>query len=79
MLERLDLGAVRASGYGFQIELTYRALQIGSRVLEVPIVFTERRCGQSKMSGRIVAEALAMVWRLRFSRPTPLVVGEVAR
>ncbi len=79
MLERLDLGAVRASGYGFQIELTYRALQIGSRVLEVPIVFTERRCGQSKMSGRIVAEALAMVWRLRFGRPAPRVAGGVAR
>ncbi len=79
VLERLDLGAVRTSGYGFQIELTYRALQAGSRVLEVPIVFSERRCGQSKMSGRIVAEALAMVWRLRLDRPAPRAVGEVAR
>ncbi len=79
VLGRLDLSAVRTSGYGFQIELTYRALQAGSRVLEVPIVFSERRCGQSKMSGRIAAEALAMVWRLRLDRPAPRVAGEVAR
>lgn len=78
-LERLDLGAVRTSGYGFQIELTHLALRAGFRVLEVPIVFTERRLGQSKMSGRIVAEALALVWRLRLDHPAPRVAGGVAR
>ncbi len=77
-LEGLDLGTVRTSGYGFQIELTYLALRGGSRVLEVPIAFTERRLGQSKMSGRIAAEALAMVWRLRLDRPVRRAVGEVA-
>ncbi len=76
-LEGLDLGTVRTSGYGFQIELTHLALQAGYRVLEVPIVFTERQQGQSKMSWRIVAEALGLVWRLRHDRPTSRIVGEV--
>ncbi|HEY8599504.1 MAG TPA: glycosyltransferase [Thermomicrobiales bacterium] len=78
-LEQLDLGAVRASDHGFRGELTYRALHTGSRVLEVSIGCTERRCGRVGMSGRIVAEAPAVVWRLRFGRPTPRVAGEVAR
>jgi len=78
-LEGLDLGTVRTSGYGFQIELTYLARRGGARVLEVPIVFTQRGLGQSKMSGRIVAEALALVWRLRLDRPAPRAAGRVAR
>ena len=61
VLERLDLEAVGADGYGFQIELTYRALKTGFRVEEVPIVFRERRAGSSKMSARIALEA---VWRV---------------
>jgi dolichol-phosphate mannosyltransferase len=65
VLNTLDLNAVRASGYGFQIELTYRAIQAGFRVQEVPITFTEREHGVSKMSSAIVREAMAMVWRLR--------------
>jgi dolichol-phosphate mannosyltransferase len=68
VLERLDLASVRSSGYAFQIELTYRALRRGFRVVEVPITFVDRRVGQSKMSRRIVAEALWMVWKLRFDR-----------
>lgn len=67
VLESVDLDAVRSNGYAFQIELTYRALQKGFRVKEVPIVFEDRRVGQSKMSRTIVFEALMMVWKLRFT------------
>ena len=56
---------VASTGYGFQIELTYRAIKKGFRVVEVPIVFEDRRVGQSKMSRAIVLEALAMVWKIR--------------
>ena len=64
-LERIDLGAVRSEGYSFQIEMTWRALGLGARVEEVPIVFVDRTIGKSKMSRRIVIEAVAMVWKLR--------------
>ncbi|MCU0308843.1 MAG: polyprenol monophosphomannose synthase [Thermoleophilia bacterium] len=65
VLERIPLDAVSAAGYGFQIEMTYRALLAGFRVVEVPITFTERVHGHSKMSRRIVWEAAALVPRLR--------------
>jgi dolichol-phosphate mannosyltransferase len=65
-LQRLDLASVRSNGYSFQIEMTYRSLRRGLRVVEVPIVFVDRRVGQSKMSRRIFAEAVTMVWRLRW-------------
>jgi dolichol-phosphate mannosyltransferase len=65
VLRAIDLPSVSSSGYGFQIELTYRALKKGFRVVEVPIVFEDRRVGQSKMSRAIVLEALAMVWKIR--------------
>ena len=64
-LEAVDLGAVQTKGYGFQIEMAFRAVRAGGRVVEVPICFTERRAGQSKMSGNIVTEALLLPWRLR--------------
>jgi dolichol-phosphate mannosyltransferase len=64
-LERLDLAAVHSNGYSFQIEMKFRAHRAGLRIEEVPIVFEDRRVGQSKMSRAIVAEALAVVWRLR--------------
>lgn len=63
-LQALDLDSVQSNGYSFQIELTHRAWRQGYRVAEVPIVFTDRFHGKSKMSGRIVREALLMVWRL---------------
>jgi dolichol-phosphate mannosyltransferase len=66
VLEQLDLDTVKSSGYGFQIELTYRALRKGFRVKEIPIVFEDRRVGKSKMSRKIFLEALSMVWRLRW-------------
>jgi len=64
-LERLDLGHVQASGYSFQIEMTYRCFQQGMRVVEVPIVFVDRQIGQSKMSQRIVWEAMLLVLKMR--------------
>ncbi|MFO7562907.1 MAG: polyprenol monophosphomannose synthase [Enhygromyxa sp.] len=65
VLETLQLGALESQGYGFQIELKYRAVLAGFRILEVPIVFVERERGQSKMSGKIAAEALVKTLALR--------------
>jgi dolichol-phosphate mannosyltransferase len=67
-LEGIDLPTVRSEGYAFQIELTYRALRRGFEVVEVPIVFRDRRQGDSKMSGRIALEAIAGVPRMRRHR-----------
>jgi dolichol-phosphate mannosyltransferase len=66
VLQAIDLDSVEVRGYAFQIEMTYRAIQLGFSVVEVPIVFHERRAGKSKMDGGIVAEALLQVPRLRF-------------
>jgi dolichol-phosphate mannosyltransferase len=65
VLETVPLDAVRSNGYSFQIEMVYRTLRAGFRVGEVPIIFPDRRVGQSKMSRRIVVEALINVWKLR--------------
>jgi dolichol-phosphate mannosyltransferase len=67
VLEAIRFEEVRSRGYAFQVELTYRAVQAGFRVAEVPIVFRDREHGQSKMSWRIAAEAMWLVPRLRFS------------
>ncbi len=67
VLEAIDLPSVECSGYAFQIELTYRAARKGFRVAEIPIVFVDRRVGRSKMSRRIVLEAVHKVWSIRFS------------
>jgi dolichol-phosphate mannosyltransferase len=64
-LAKLDLEHVQASGYSFQIEMTYRAWRQGLKVVEVPIVFVDRRAGVSKMSQRIVWEAMLLTWKLR--------------
>jgi len=61
LLGRLDLDSVRAEGYGFQIEMTYRAKQAGAPIIEVPIRFVDREAGESKMSSAIVVEALGLV------------------
>jgi dolichol-phosphate mannosyltransferase len=61
VLRRLDMAAVRADGYGFQIEMAYLVAQLGGRIQEVPIAFTDRTRGVSKMSGHIVMEALVLV------------------
>jgi dolichol-phosphate mannosyltransferase len=68
VLEAIELATVECSGYAFQIELTFRAARRGFRIVEVPIVFADRRVGQSKMSRRIVLEAMRKVWSMRFSR-----------
>ena len=68
VLEALDLSQVHADGYGFQIEMTYRAVQAGFTVTEVPILFRERRVGQSKMTIRITLEAVWKVPALRLRR-----------
>jgi len=65
VLETIDLNGVHADGYGFQIELTYRAVQAGFSVTEVPITFRERRVGRSKMTARIALEAVWKVPALR--------------
>jgi dolichol-phosphate mannosyltransferase len=67
-LAALDLDRLRSDGYGFQIETVYRTLRNGFRVREIPILFHDRTAGQSKLSRRIVFEAMTMVWRLRFER-----------
>jgi dolichol-phosphate mannosyltransferase len=67
VLEAIELESVRAEGYVFQIEVTYRALLAGFRVREVPIIFRDRTAGTSKMSARIAAEAMWLVPRLRRS------------
>ena len=68
VLERIDLPTISSLGYAFQVETTYRALRAGFRVVEVPIVFSERRVGQSKMSGGIVLEAALRVPAMRLGR-----------
>ena len=65
VLEGIGLERISTKGYAFQIETTYRALRVGSRVVEVPIVFSEREAGKSKMSRGIVLEAVAKVPALR--------------
>ena len=64
-LESIDLDNVKSDGYSFQIEMTFKCWKKGFRVCEIPIIFYERRKGQSKMSKKIVHEAVFMVWRLR--------------
>ena len=66
VLETIDLDAIQAKGYGFQIETTYRALRAGFRVVELPITFVDRRVGESKMDSSIVVEAMLRVPVLRY-------------
>jgi dolichol-phosphate mannosyltransferase len=65
-LQSIDIGSVRANGYSFQIEMTHRVWRRGLHVVEVPIIFSDRIEGTSKMSKKIVVEALFMVWSLLF-------------
>lgn len=65
VLKAIDLDAILSDGYSFQIEMNYRAWVKGFHIEEVPIVFTDRRSGQSKMSKKIVREAFWVVWKLR--------------
>ncbi len=66
VLESVDLNSVRSNGYAFQIEMSFRAWKRGFRLFEIPIIFVDRTEGVSKMSKKIVREAVWMVWRLRW-------------
>ena len=65
VLETIDLQTIRSDGYSFQIEMNYRCMERGFRLGEVPIIFIDRHAGSSKMSKRIVREAIIMVWKLK--------------
>jgi len=64
-LEAIDLDRVKSNGYAFQIEMTFKAWKKGFKVKEIPIIFVDRVKGKSKMSKKIVREAVTMVWKLR--------------
>jgi dolichol-phosphate mannosyltransferase len=66
VLESIDLSDIKSNGYAFQIEMTFRAWKKRFRIVEIPIVFVDRTEGTSKMSKKIVREAVWMVWRLRW-------------
>jgi len=66
-LESVRLDKVRSDGYAFQIEMSFKCWKRGLRLVEIPILFVDRRAGSSKMNRRIIWEALWMVWRLRFA------------
>ncbi|MFH0777362.1 MAG: polyprenol monophosphomannose synthase [Candidatus Eisenbacteria bacterium] len=65
VLESIDLDGVRSDGYSFQIEMSFKCWRKGFRIKEIPITFVDRRAGMSKMSQRIVWEAVWLIWRLR--------------
>jgi len=65
VLESINLDSIRSNGYAFQIEMTYKAWKKGFRITEIPIIFMDRIKGTSKMSKKIVREAVVMVWKLR--------------
>ncbi|HUR00434.1 MAG TPA: polyprenol monophosphomannose synthase [Gemmatimonadaceae bacterium] len=66
VLESIDLNSIRSNGYAFQIEMSFRVWKRGFRLVEIPIIFVDRTEGVSKMSKKIVREAIWMVWRLRW-------------
>ena len=67
-LEALDIDRIESDGYVFQIETTYKTILNGFRVVEAPIHFIDRVAGKSKLSRRIVVEAMLVVWKLKFER-----------
>lgn len=68
VLQRIDLGTIQSQGYAFQVELAYRVMQQGFKIVETPIIFLDRRVGKSKMSRKIVIEAFIYVLRTRFGK-----------
>ncbi len=67
VLKDIDLDTIKSQGYSFQIEMNFRAWKKGYRFKEVPIIFVDRTVGQSKMSKKIIREAVLMVWKLKFN------------
>jgi len=76
VIEAFDLDSVKSDGYSFQIEMNYRCMEKGFRIVEVPIIFIDRHAGTSKMSGKIVREAVTMVWKLRLGTILRRLVGK---
>ena len=68
LLSRIALERVISDGYAFQVELAWRAHRAGARIVEVPITFTDRRLGTSKLSGRVLVESAVLPWRLMMRR-----------
>lgn len=66
-LKHIDLDQIRSNGYGFQIEMNYKMWKLGARIKEIPIIFVDRRSGESKMNRHIIFEAMWLVWKLKFS------------
>ena len=64
-LRNIDLDQIKTNGYGFQIEMNFRSWKNGARIKEIPIIFIDRRAGQSKMNKSIIYEAMFLVWKLR--------------
>lgn len=67
VLKQIDLRSIRSNGYAFQIEMNYKAWRLGARIVELPIIFTDRVSGVSKMSKNIVYEAAFLVWKLKLT------------
>jgi dolichol-phosphate mannosyltransferase len=74
-LERLHVESIRSNGYAFQVEMTYRAKQASLRIVEVPITFTDRTHGQSKISRSVLIESMIMPWRLRLGKREKILLG----
>ena len=67
VLEAINLDKVSSDGYSFQMEMNFKAWKLGFRIIEIPIIFVDRIVGSSKMSKKIIREAIWEVWRLRLS------------
>src|SRR5439155_19565101 len=66
-LEKIAIESIESNGYAFQVEMTYRASEAGLRIVESPIIFTDRLQGKSKISRTVLIESMIMPWRLRFA------------
>ena len=75
-IESIDMARVKSDGYSFQIEMNYRCKENGLNILEIPIIFIDRHVGSSKMSRKIVREAIFMVWKLKFGSLLKLFLGK---
>lgn len=75
-IEAIDLSRITSDGYSFQIEMNYRCMEKGLRITEIPIIFIDRHSGSSKMSGKIVREAVTMVWKLRLYTLLSRILGK---
>jgi dolichol-phosphate mannosyltransferase len=75
VLESFDLKSIKSDGYSFQIEMNYRCVEKGFRVGEIPIIFIDRHAGTSKMSKKIVREAVIMVWKLKIGTVVRRICG----